>query len=87
MKKYSILFLALALCLTGLTGCRRKMNVADGTIPNTTASTTAATHATTVPATIPATTETRPDTTYDAMTDATAPEGRNRSRNYMPGVG
>ena len=88
MKKYSILVLALALCVTGLTGCRRKMNVADGTIPNTTAATT---HATTVPTTVPATTEIRPTTgteaTNDTMTDATNPNTRSRSRSHMPGVG
>ena len=57
MKKYSILALALALCLTGLTGCRRNKGLADGTIPSTTdgtiPSTTAATAATTHPTTTP----------------------------------
>ena len=99
MKKYSILVLALALCVTGLTGCRRKMNVADGTIPNTTATTAATTHPTThpttmpttVPTTIPATTETNSttgtDATYDTMTDATNPNAKGRTRSHMPGVG
>lgn len=95
MKKYSILTLALLLCLTGLTGCRRKMNVADGTIPNTTAATAATTHPTTmpttVPTTIPATTENHPTTgteaTSDNATDATNPNTRSRSRSHMPGVG
>ena len=95
MKKYSILALALVLCVTGLTGCRRKMNVADGTIPTTAATTAPTTHPTTapttMPTTVPATTETHSttgtDATYDNMTDATAPAGRNRSRARTPGVG
>ena len=98
MKKYSILALALVLCATCLTGCRRKMNVADGTIPTTAATTAATTHPTTmpttapttVPTTVPATTETRPSTTAgtaDAVTDPTAPSGKSRSRGRMPGIG
>ena len=87
MKKYSILVLALALCVTGLTGCRRKMNVADGTIPTTAATTAPTTHPTTmpttVPTTVPATTETRPN----AATDATNPNVKGRTRSHMPGVG
>ena len=72
MKKYSILALALVLCVTGLTGCRRKMNVADGTIPNTTAATAAATHPTTMPTTEPTT-----DTTMMPGTDDMLPEGED----------
>lgn len=95
MKKYSILALALVLCVTGLTGCRRKMNVADGTIPNTTAATAAATHPTTmpttVPTTVPSTTETHATTGTEAtggtMTEATNPNAKGRTRSHMPGVG
>lgn len=95
MKKYTIFALALALCVTGLTGCRRNKGMADGTIPSTTATTAPATHATTMPTTaattVPATAETRPnsstDTTNDTMTDSTAPNGNARSRSAMPGVG
>ena len=95
MKKYTILALAMALCITGMTGCRRNKGLADGTIPTTTAATTPTTHATTVPTTaattIPATTELRPqDTTsatQDNMTDATTPTNKSRSRTVMPGVG
>ena len=95
MKKYSILALALVLCITGLTGCRRKMNVADGTIPNTTAATAATTHPTTtpttVPTTVPATTENRATTGTEAtggnMTEATNPNAKGRTRSHMPGVG
>ena len=95
MKKYTILALALALCVTGLTGCRKNKGMADGTIPSTTVATAPATHATTAPttppATVPATTETRPnsstDPTNDAMTDNTTPGNRSRSRMTMPGVG
>ena len=95
MKKYSILALALALCLTGLTGCRRNKGLADGTIPSTTAATAATTHPTTTPTTaattIPATTEMiAPDATMDTqegMTDATAPGGKSRSAARTPSVG
>ena len=98
MKKYTILALALALCITGLTGCRRNKGLADGTIPSTTATTAAtmpSTHATTTPTTaattVPATTELRPHdpttTTNDNMTDATQPGAKGRSRRVMPGVG
>ena len=95
MKKYSILVLAFALCITGLTGCRRKMNVADGTIPTTVATTAPTTHPTTMPTTVPttapATTETNPitgtDATNDTMTDAANPNAKGRTRSHMPGVG
>ena len=95
MKKYTILALALALCVTGLTGCRRNKGMADGTIPTTTAATAPATHATTVPTTaattVPTTTDTRPhdttETTPDTMPDATDPSGKSRNRTAMPGVG
>ena len=95
MKKYSIVALALVLCVTGLTGCRRNKGLADGTIPSTTATTAATTYPTTMPTTaattVPATTETRPqDTTMDtqdSMLDTTAPAGKSRSRGTMPGVG
>ena len=94
MKKYTILALAFALCVTGLTGCRRNKGMADGTIPSTAVATVPATHATTVPttspATVPATTETRPtstDTTTDTMIDGTTPNSKSRSRMTMPGVG
>ena len=94
MKKYTILALALALCVTGLTGCRKNKGMADGTIPSTTVATAPATHATTAPTTspttVPATTETRPsstDTTNDSMTDNTTPSSKSRSRMTMPGVG
>ena len=95
MKKYTILALALALCVTGLTGCRRNKGLADGTIPSTTAATAPATHATTVPTTaattMPATADTRPNdttgTTQDTMTDTTDPSEKSRSRTAMPGVG
>ena len=95
MKKYTILALALVLCVTGLTGCRRNKGLADGTIPSTTMATTPTTHATTVPTTaattVPATTENRPnsttDTTEGTMTDATTPTGKSRARTVMPGVG
>ena len=94
MKRYTILALALALCVTGLTGCRRNKVMADGTIPSTAVATAPATHATTAlttpPATVPATTETRPnstDATNDSMTDNTTPSGKSRSRMTMPGVG
>ena len=94
MKKYTILAMALALCVTGLTGCRRNKGMADGTIPTTTVATAPVTHATTAPTTppvtVPATTETRPsstDTTSDAMTDNTTPNSKSRSRTTMPGVG
>ena len=93
MKKYTILALALALCITGLTGCRRNKRMADGTIPTTMATIAPTTHPTTmpttVPTTVPATRETRPHAATDAtnnMTDATNPNTRGRSRNYMPGV-
>ena len=93
MKKYSILALALVLCVTGLTGCRKNKRLADGTIPTTAA--TATTHPVTTPSTaattVPATTETRPmDTTMstqDSANDPTAPSGRSRSRATTPGVG
>ena len=95
MKKYSIVALALVLCVTGLTGCRRNKGLADGTIPSTTATTAATTYPTTRPTTaattVPATTETRPqDTTMDTqdgMIDNTAPSGKSRSRGSMPSVG
>ena len=94
MKRYTILALAFALCVTGLTGCRRNKGMADGTIPSTTVATAPATHATTAPTTspttVPATTETRPsstDTTNDSMTDNTTPNSKSRSRMTMPGVG
>ena len=91
MKKYSILALALALCLTGLTGCRRNKGLADGTIPSTTAATYPTTMPTTAATTIPATTETRAqDSTMDTqegMTDATAPDGKSRSAARAPGMG
>ena len=95
MKKYTIFALACALCITGLTGCRRNKGMADGTIPSTTAATAPATQATTMPTTaattVPATTETHPttttDTTQDNMTDSTSPGGKARSRMTMPGVG
>ena len=94
MKKYTIFALALALCVTGLTGCRRNKGMADGTIPSTTAVTTPTTHATTTPTTaattVPVTTETHPgttDTTYNNATDSTAPNSKSRSRTVMPGVG
>ena len=95
MKKYSILALALVLCVTGLTGCRRHKGLADGTIPSTTATTTVSTYPTTVPSsaatTVPASSETRPQDsttdTQDNMTDTTAPSGNSRSRSAMPGVG
>ena len=95
MKKYSILALALVLCVTGLAGCRRNKGLADGTIPTTAATTTATTHPVTTPSsaatTVPATTETRPlDTTMDTqdnMTDTTTPDSKSRSRVTMPGVG
>lgn len=95
MKKYSIVALALVLCFTGLTGCRRNKGLADGTIPSTTETTAATTYPTTMPTTaattVPATTDTRPqDTTMDtqdSMIDTTAPSGKSRSRSSMPGVG
>ena len=98
MKKYTILALALVMCVTGLTGCRRRKGLADGTIPTTMATTAATTHPTTipttapttVPTTIPATTEPRPagtDVTQDNMTETTAPSGKSRSRAHTPGVG
>lgn len=99
MKKYSILALALVLCVTGLTGCRRKMDVADGTIPTTAATTESTTHPTTMPTTMPATTPTTvpattetgsstgTDATNDNMTDDTTANGRSRSHSQMPGVG
>ena len=95
MKKYTIFALACALCITGLTGCRRNKGMADGTIPSTTAATAPATQATTMPTTaattVPATTETHPTTTtattQDNMTDSTSPGGKARSRMTMPGVG
>lgn len=91
MKKYSILALALVLCVTGLTGCRRNKGLADGTIPSTTATTTVTTYPTTVPSsaatTVPASSETRPQNTTDGVTDTTAPSGNSRSRSAMPGVG
>ena len=97
MKKYTIFALACALCITGLTGCRRNKGMADGTIPSTTAATAPATQATTMPTTaattVPATTETHPttttttNTTQDNMTDSTSPGGKARSRMTMPGVG
>ena len=90
MKKYTILALALALCITGLTGCRRNKRMADGTIPTTMATIAPTTMPTTVPTTVPATRETRPHAATDAtnnMTDATNPNTRGRSRNHMPGVG
>ena len=91
MKKYTILALAMVLCVTGLTGCRRNKRMADGIIPNTTATTYATTMPTTHPTTVPATTETRPhastDGTNDNMVGTTTPAGRNRSRSVMPGVG
>lgn len=95
MKKYTIFALALALCITSLTGCRRNNGLADGTIPTTAVTTAPTTHATTVPTTaattVPATTELRPQdttgSTQDTMTDATTPSGKGRSRAVMPGVG
>ena len=90
MKKYTILALAMILCITGLTGCRRNKRMADGIIPNTTAATYATTIPTTHPTTVPATKETRPHSTNptnDNMVGATNPNGRNRSRSVMPGVG
>ena len=95
MKKYTIFALALALCITGLTGCRRNNGLADGTIPTTAVTTTPTTHATTVPTTaattVPATTELRPQdttgSTQDTMTDATTPSEKGRSRAVTPGVG
>ena len=91
MKKYTILALAMVLCITGLTGCRRNKRMADGIIPNTTVATYATTMPTTHPTTVPATTETRPHSstnpTNDNMVGATNPNGRNRSRSVMPGVG
>ena len=87
MKKYTIFVLALALCVTGLTGCRRNKGMADGTIPSTTAVTTTPTTAAT---TVPVTTETHPsttDATYNDATDSTAPNSKSRSRTVMPGVG
>ena len=90
MKKYSILALALVLCVTGLTGCRRNKGLADGTIPSTTAATAATTYPTTVPSsaatTVPASSETRPqDTTMDTQDNLTT--GTSRSRSVTPGVG
>ena len=92
MKKYTILALALALCITGLTGCRRNKRLADGTIPTTVATTAPTTHPTTmpttVPTTVPATTENRgTDSTNDNMVGATTPSSRSRSRARTPGVG
>ena len=98
MKKYTILALALALCVTCLSGCRRNKGIADGTIPTTAMTTAPTTHATTVPTTVPsttfttvpATTELRPDVTtapQDNMTDTTTPNSKSRSRTVMPGVG
>ena len=98
MKKYTIFALALALCVTGLTGCRRNKGMADGTIPTTTAATAPSTHATTVPTTAPATvpttipaaTESGPsstDATNNTLTDATTPNAKGRSRSMVPGVG
>ena len=95
MKKYSILALALVLCVTGLTGCRRNKGLADGTIPTTTAATTVTTYPTTMPTTaattVPVTTETHPqDTTMgtqDNMTDTTAPSGKSRSAVRGPAMG
>ena len=95
MKKYTIFALALALCITGLTGCRRNNGLADGTIPTTAVTTAPTTHATTVPTpaatTVPATTELRPQdttgSTQDTMTDATTPSEKGRSRAVTPGVG
>ena len=88
MKKYSILALALVLCVTGFAGCRRNKGLADGTIPTTTAATThPATTPTTAATTIPATAETRPqDTAATAQTDTTVPGSKSRSRRIMPGV-
>ena len=95
MKKYTILVLALALCVTGLTGCRKNKGMADGTIPSTTVATAPATHATaaptTPPTTVPATIETNPngstDGTDNNMIDQTVPNNKSRSRMTMPGVG
>ena len=92
MKKYTILALAMVLCITGLTGCRKNKRMADGTIPTTMATTAPATHPTTmpttVPTTVPATTENRStDSTNDNMVGTTTPNSRNRSRRAMPGVG
>ena len=94
MKKYTIFALALALCVTALTGCRRNKGMADGTIPSTTVATAPTTHATTTPTTaattVPVTTETytsSTDATYNNATDDTAPNGKSRSRTVMPGVG
>lgn len=95
MKKYTIFALALALCITGLTGCRRNNGLADGTIPTTAVTTAPTTHATTVPTTaattVPATTELHPQdttgSTQDTMTDATTPSEKGRSRAVTPGVG
>ena len=94
MKKYTIFALALALCVTVLTGCRRNKGMADGTIPSTTVATAPTTHATTTPTTaattVPVTTETytsSTDATYNNATDDTAPNGKSRSRTVMPGVG
>ena len=84
MKKYTIFALALALCITGLTGCRRNNGLADGTIPTTAVTTAPTTHATTVPTaptthattvpttaatTVPATTELRPQDTTGSTQD------------------
>lgn len=94
MKKYTILALALALCITGLTGCRRNKQMADGTIPTTAVTSAPTTHPTTmpttVPTTVPTTTEPRPNAATDAtnsMTDPANPNTRGRSRSNMPGVG
>ena len=95
MKKYSILALALVLCVTGLTGCRRNRGLADGTIPSTTETTAATTHPTTMPATAATTHPAATDVpasdstmdTQDGMTDATAPAGKSRSAVRAPGVG
>lgn len=100
MKKYTILALALVLCVTGLTGCRRNKRMADGTIPTTMATTAPTTHPTTmpttvpatVPTTVPATTEPRSaatDATHGNMTETTTPNGnsRSRARTHTPGVG
>ena len=94
MKKYSILALALALCVTGLTGCRRNTplaTTAPTTMPTTAATTAPTTHATTEPATR-ATTEatTIPSTTENGpMEDnaGTAPSGKARSHTHTPGMG
>ena len=101
MKKYSILALALALCVTGLTGCRRNRPMEPATMPTTMATTAPTTIATTAPATAPSThaateTTTTPgtgetgpmeDNQGSIPSENGAPSRKARSNTRTPGVG